>query len=201
MKNTIKLLFFATLFIFSCSKEDYELLDQGETSIDNIQEDSVISNTNSESENTSISVAETSEILNNATVNTVEEIGLSSTNKKEIFTKNSGEVTKSFNPFGFPQGGGCDDWTAPWANIQLDDGKLLDVYYDSNEVSLDNINCVRKFFFEMYPNLRLVLIEPGNPYHDIWYIISDGTGTGGSASNVEQSLNDDPRSCARNPCD
>lgn len=190
MKTKFKVLIFvALLCIASCSKENYDSTEEAETLTVDIQEDALV-----------LEITNTNNISKEANIPT------SDLDTKTESDKKAGTVAKSMSPFGPPQGGGCEDWSAPWWTGPIAHYRYLDVYYDSN-VPLNEINCVRQSLFEQNPGIFLYYKDPGNPYHDVWYVeyvfVGNGDGTTGGTfrSDAEDDVRNDNRACARNPCD
>ncbi|NAS32234.1 hypothetical protein GTQ40_14710 [Flavobacteriaceae bacterium R38] len=72
--------------------------------------------------------------------------------------------------------GNCPEFMAPFRdNPSQQTGQLLDVRYDPS-TPLDEINCIRKSFFEQFCYLRMFAYDPGDPYHDIWIEVENLTG-------------------------
>ena len=100
--------------------------------------------------------------------------------------------------FGDPDQG-CGDFVAPFVfDPSFHIGYIVyNVYYDSTVISIDEINCIRKEYFEEFSCLRIEegYLNPNTPYHDVWYFICDPTsGQGGSGPpRPENKASTDPR--------
>lgn len=96
----------------------------------------------------------------------------------------------------------CDpDWEAPDA-IPGDIGDIIHITYDQN-LTLEEVNCIRQEYFGQFECLRMALIQPSNPHYDVWLAIracgppgSDGNNTVTSAKNEAEN---DPQVCAAPP--
>lgn len=101
---------------------------------------------------------------------------------------------------------GCPEWIAPIASLD-NQGEVIHIYYDPNLVSLDEINCIRKDFFERYCYLRMSRLQnEQDPYHDVWvyeYTLDCdwvGPSAGTSTKSAAQKAEEDPRTCVRSRC-
>jgi len=119
--------------------------------------------------------------------------------------------------------GNCPEFVAPFRDNPNQTGQLLEVFYDPS-TPLDEINCIRKSFFEdpRFCYLRMFAYDPGDPYHDVWIEVDDllgcdrpdikidnfprqnelpPTSTDGTVADtaVEKESDEDVRLCARKP--
>jgi len=70
---------------------------------------------------------------------------------------------------------GCNDFIAPFYYDAVDGPiqEVIDVYYESAIVDQDEINCIRKEFFNQFPNcIRFGPIN-NDPFHDVWVLICE----------------------------
>jgi len=104
--------------------------------------------------------------------------------------------------FGDPDQG-CGEITFPIYDPVIDGPhfRLLDVYYNSNVVSINEINCIREEFFEDFPYLRIQegYLNNSTPFHDVWLVPSFTNGGGppfsveGRKDSVKDKVRNDPR--------
>ncbi len=103
----------------------------------------------------------------------------------------SGNYTSSLNGAGLSN---CSDFVATEAN-RLDRGQILRITYNTS-LSLDEISCVRKEYFQNFPLLRLFPLNyPSKTvYNEFWLVLDFIGPTQGSASQkVRMAIVEDER--------
>ena len=92
----------------------------------------------------------------------------------------------------------CDpDWRAPIAP-QDQSGVKIHITYDEN-LTPDEINCIRQEYFSEQDCLKMYFFQPQNPYHDIWFVVFCSTGAASTAQTVENTIKNDPQVCGAPP--
>lgn len=184
MKNNFILTLAALLIVFSCSTEDLQLDRQNINNTQNVNLDLKVDD-QIESDNSKIQLE--ADYNNLETSNPIDR---NSTVSIEI----SEDVNASLGiGSGIPLGNNCPDFEAPVAS--LSETSDFVIRYNST-IPVNEINCIRKEYFERFPCLRMSAIQSSDPYIDAWVVINNiacGGPTAGGTENVREAIEDDDR--------